>query len=115
MKNPCSLSVAALLVIAPILAADVTSGPAAGDKVPPLKVFDATGQNKDKDVDYAAERKDKPTVYVFVHQFNRPTARFMKVLDGVVEKEFTGAYVVAVWLTDTADKTKEYLPRVQES
>src|SRR5438445_2284368 len=28
------------------------------------KVFDATGPNQEKEVDYAAERKDKPTVYI---------------------------------------------------
>jgi hypothetical protein len=71
--------------------------------------------HKDKDVDYAALRKDKPTVYIFVHQFNRPTARFLRMLDEVVKNEFADAYLVAVWLTEEVDKTKEYLPRVQES
>lgn len=94
--------------------ADVTSGPAVGDKVPALKVFDATGTHKDKDVDYAAERKDKPTLYVFIHQFSRPSARFLGTLDKAA-KNFEDFYIVAVWLTDESDKTKEYLPRVQQS
>ena len=39
-----------------------------------LKVFDATGPLKDKEVDYAAERKGKPTVYVFIQadKWDRP-------------------------------------------
>lgn len=110
-----TLPLAAFLLLAPNLRADVTSGPAVGEKLAPLKVFDATGPHKDKDVDYVQERKDKPTVYVFVHQFNRPTARFLKTLDGALQKDFPEAYLVAVWLTDDVDKTKEYLPRVQES
>jgi hypothetical protein len=96
---------------------DLTSGPEKGAKVPELKVFDTTGANKDKEVDYAAERKDKPTVYLFIdaEKFDRPMNRFMKGLDGAVKKEFEGAYVVAVWLTGDADKTREYLPKLQQS
>jgi hypothetical protein len=41
--------------------------------------------------------------------------RFMKTLDGIVAKDFEGAYVVGVWLTSDADKAKALLPRVQQS
>ena len=41
--------------------------------------------------------------------------RFMKRLDGAVKKDFADAYIVAVWLTGDADKTKALLPRVQQS
>jgi hypothetical protein len=96
---------------------DLTSGPEKGAKVPALKVYDVTGENKEKDVDYAAERKDKPTVYLFINaeKFDRPMNRFMKTLDETVKKDFEGVYVVAVWLTGDADKTKEFLPKVQQS
>ena len=113
-----TLACLALLgLVAPAPAQGVSSGPAAGEKVPALKVFDATGENADKDVDYAAERKDKPTVYLFVRadKFDRPMNRFMKTLDAAVKKDFADTYVVAVWLTDDAAKTKELLPRVQQS
>jgi hypothetical protein len=95
---------------------DVTSGPEKGKKVPALKVFDATGPNKEKEVDYAAERKDRPTVYVFIRadKWDRPTSRFLRKLDEAVQK-VEGASVVAVWLTDNPDKTKEYLPVAQRS
>lgn len=111
------LAIALLVVAVAARAQDVTSGPNKGDKVGALKVFDATGNNKDKDVDYAADRKDKPTVYVFVQadKFSRPIGRFLKELDKAVKKESDDAYIVAVWLTDDAEKTKEYLPRAQQS
>jgi hypothetical protein len=95
----------------------VASGPERGSGVPALKVYDATGPHRDKEVDYAADRHDKPTVYVFVNaeKFDRPMNRFLKALDGAVKKDFGGAYVVAVWVRGDADKTKELLPRVQQS
>jgi hypothetical protein len=95
--------------------ADVTSGPARGDKVAALKVYDATGEHKEKEVDYVALRKEKPTVYLFMHQWNRPIARFLRTLDGAVKQDFEGAYLVAVWLTDQPDLMKDHLPKVQAS
>ena len=106
-----------LQFVLPARGQDVTSGPEKGEQVPELKVFDATGAHKDKEADYAADRKDKPTVYLFVNaeKFDRPMNRFMKGLDAAVKKDFEGAYVVAVWVGGDADKTKELLPRVQQS
>ena len=117
MRRHAILCLALLSAAAAARAQDIVSGPATGEKVPALKVFDATGENADKDVDYAAERKDKPTVYLFVRadKFDRPMNRFMKTLDGAVKKDFADTYVVAVWLTDDTAKTKALLPRVQQS
>jgi hypothetical protein len=112
------LSLALLLFAASAWAQDVVSGPTKGEKVPALMVFDATGTHKDKDVDYAADRKDKPTLYVFIQadKFSRPMNRFLKVLDGKVKEDLGEyAYIVAVWLTDKPDTAKEFLPRVQQS
>jgi hypothetical protein len=117
MRCTLLLGFSLALLANPARAQDVTSGPDKGAKVPELKVFDATGAHKDKDVDYAGERKDKPTIYLFVNaeKFDRPMNRFMKTLDGIVKKDFEGAYVVAVWVGGDVDKTKERLPLVQKS
>jgi hypothetical protein len=106
-----------LILSLPLLTQDVASGPAQGKKVPALPVFDATGPNKDQELDYTAERKDKPTVYVFVQadKWDRPIARFLRKLDEAVRGESPDAYVIAVWLTENPDKTKEYLPVAQQS
>src|SRR5579872_5946374 len=106
MRRKAILCLALLASPAATRAQDVVSGPAKGEKVPSLKVFDATGENADKEADYAAERKDKPTVYLFVRAdaFDRPMNRFMKTLDGAVKKDFADTYVVAVWLTGDAAK-----------
>src|SRR5262245_34565246 len=88
---------------------DIKSGPDKGGKVPALSVFDVTGMHKDKTVDYAAERKDKPTIYLLVRadKFDRPMNRFVKTLDQTMKKDFADVYIVAVFLTDDLDKTKE--------
>src|SRR5262249_55722264 len=79
----------------------------------PLKVFAVTGDPQDKEVEYAELRGDKPTVYVFVSakEFDRPVFRYLKKLDEDVGEE---ALVVAVWVTDEADKSKEYLPNISD-
>jgi hypothetical protein len=109
------LALLSLLGMALPLWADVASGPPVGGKVAPLKVFDVTGKHKDKEVDYAAERKDQPTVYVFIHEWNRPVARFLRTLDEAIKQDFDKAYQVAVWLSEQPEQTKEYLPKAQQS
>src|SRR5437899_1403811 len=106
-----------LFLAAPAWAQDVASGPDKGKAAPALAVFDATGPHKDKNVDYAKDRKGKATVYLLIQaeKFDRPMARFMKVLDQSIQKADIGGFVVAVWLTDDNDKTKNYLPLAQQS
>jgi len=98
-------------------AADAASGPAKDTKVPALKVFDATGEHAGQYIDYAQDRGDKPTVYVFIvaERWGRPMARFLRELDKQVANWDPQAYVVAVWLSHDAAKGKEYLPRAQQS
>jgi hypothetical protein len=107
-----TVSLLGLLATGPARA-DVASGPKEGDKVASLKVYAVTGEPKDREVDYAALRKDKPTVYAFVSakDFSRPMFRFLKKLD---EDLGDDGLVVAVWLTDDADKSKEYLPKIEQ-
>jgi hypothetical protein len=112
--------IVALLLIASSAAAraaDVSSGPAKDAKAPALKVFDATGQHAGQQIDYAQDRGDKPTVYVFIpaDRWGRPIARFLRELDKRVADWDPNAYVVAVWLSSDAAKAKEYLPRAQRS
>lgn len=94
-------------------AQDVPSGPDKGSELPALRVWDVTGPNQGKEVDYKAERKEKPTVYLFIpaDKWDRPMARFMRKLDEATQND---AFIVAVWLGE-AEKSKEYLPLAQKS
>lgn len=107
----------AVLVLSSFAFADIDSGPKVGEKVTELKVHAVVGAIEDKEVDYAAERKGKPTVYVFVQAewFDRPIARYLRELDKVVGTIGKDSYVVAVWLTDDKAKTKDYLPKANQS
>lgn len=108
---------AILLLMASARAQDLVSGPDKDKPVPALQVFAATGPLEDKDVDYAAQRKEQPTVYLFIqaNKFSRPMARFMRTLDEETRKLGEAPYIVAVWLTSDLEKTKQYLPRAQQS
>jgi hypothetical protein len=122
MKACFAACLVACLVVVPAARGDVESGPKAGEKVAALKAFGVVGAVEGKEVDFAAERKDAPTVYLFVQAGEggvpvggRPLARFLKALDGEVGK-VPGAAAVAVWLGDKAfDKHKDYLPRINQS
>lgn len=107
-------------------ASDVDSGPKPGSPVPALTVQAVTGADAGKKLDLAAARKDKPTVFVFVQaaHWDRPVARYLKFLDRQISavKEIDAVKdlakdiaVVAVWLTDDAEKTREYLPKAAQS
>lgn len=107
---------AAILLSTALSRADVESGPKVGEKIGELKVFAVSGPVENKEVDYAAERKDAPTVYLFVQSehFSRPAFRFMKTLDGkLIPAEQTLA--IAVWLGDSTEKNKSYLERAKNS
>lgn len=99
------------------LLAELASGPGEGNKLDQLKVFVAAGESAGKELDAVAERKDKPTIYVFIpaDKFTRPMARFLRGLDEKLKAERPDIDLFAVWLTDEKDKAKEHLPRVQES
>src|SRR5205823_707147 len=78
-----SFTLSLLIPPAVLSAQDIVSGPDKNRAVPALPVFNATGPHKEKTVDYAAERKDKTTVYLLLRAdtFDRPMNRFMKALD----------------------------------
>jgi hypothetical protein len=96
--------------------ADVESGPKPGEKVPPLKVLSVVGDEENKEIDAARLRAKKPTIYLFIRadRWTRPIAKTMKVIDEAVDKLGGEIKVVAVWLTDDAEKTKAYLPKAQD-
>jgi hypothetical protein len=108
---------AVLLFLGTTARADVESGPVVGEAVPPLKVLAATGAAAGKEVDFAKERKEKPTLYFFVHAewFDRPTARFLKAVAEGSVKIADEAHVVGVWLTTDKEATMDHLPRIHQA
>ena len=111
------IAVLGLLISASLTFADPNSGPDAGTKLTKLKVAVVTGDDAGKEVDFIGTRKDAPTVYLLVaaDKFDRPLARFMKVLDTDLKKDRADIQIVAIWLADDVAKYKEYLPKAQQS
>lgn len=107
----------ATLLVAATARADVQSGPDLNDKLPPLKVYVVTGDQAGKTVDLAVERKDKPTIYVLIQaeHWTRPMGRYLRRLDTELAKTSDDAHLVAVWLTADEQKTRDYLPVVQNA
>jgi len=97
--------------------AQTSSGPDAGAKLEPLKVKAITGSNAGEEIDFVKAREGKPTVYVFIQadKWDRPVARFLKVLDSDLGTDRQDVAIIATWLTDDVEKTSEYLPRAQQS
>ena len=119
--NPLRACLLSICLSLPLYAsAQTASGPDTGSKVGACVVHAVTGDHAGKSLDYTAERKDQPTVYVFVRAdaWDRPMARFLRTLDERLAAGVEGAGMaraVAVWLTDDASQSKEYLPRAQQS
>jgi hypothetical protein len=117
------LTVCVAFVLAPLAHAADESGPKAGETVPALKVFGVTGTVEGKEADFAKDRKDAPTIYIFVQGTEggipvggRPAARFMKELDTKIGDTSKETAIVAVWLGEKSfDKHKEYIPKFQMS
>jgi hypothetical protein len=112
-----ALLLAVLLAAAGIARAAIESGPAMDSALPELKADAASGDDAGKKITFTTTRKARPTIYVFIRadRFDRPIARFLKALDKALLELGKDTHVVAVWLTDDAGKTREYLPKVQQS
>jgi hypothetical protein len=111
-----------MLLLPCLVALNLFAASAAESKslVRPLKVHAVTGEHAGKELNYAAERKAGTTVVLFVNaeQWSRPVARYLKVLDSELAKGVPGAEkaeAVAVWLTEDASQSKDYLPKAQMS
>ena len=117
MRHVLTVLAIAWAMIPQTVQADVDSGPAVGTAVSALKVFVVTGDQAGKEVDYAADRGAKPTIYVFIphEKFDRPIARFLRELEKSVKDAGNDATMVTVFLSDDEAKTKEHLPRIQMS
>src|SRR5947207_953017 len=89
----------AILAISWAAAQDVDSGPPKGEKVPALEVVALSGPQEGKKLDYPAERKDRPTIYVVIpsDKWARPVHKFLSELSKALHAKDENALVVAVW------------------
>lgn len=107
----------ALLLVAGLMAGDVTSGPQVGDKLGDFKALGFSGPQADKEFKFLTEAKGKATLVVFVQKITRPALQFLRPVDDYAAKEEKLSTHI-VWLTgdkgDT-DETKKFLERAKGS
>ena len=114
------MSAAVVFAVMATAEAQVKSGPEIGTEAKGFKVRAVTGEFADKDVDFLQSRADKTTIFLLIaaDKWDRPVARYFKTLDKAITdgaEGTAGVEVVAVWLTEDAAKSKEYLPKAQQS
>ncbi len=116
------VSILTILALAPV-ADKLTSGPEIGAIAPALTAHVAAGIGTGESRNIATVRQGQLTIYAFVQaaQFDRPMARLIHTIDqGIAdrssENDAAGSpALVTVWLTETPDQSREYLPRAQQS
>lgn len=113
MRSVPPALIAMIMLVTSVARADIESGPNVGTAVTALKVFAATGEHAGKELDFAADRGAKPTVYVFIpyDRFDRPLARLLKTLEKSVIEAGNEATVVTVFLADDEAAAKDRLPK----
>src|SRR5207247_3402432 len=105
-------SVAVLFVVLTTSArAQLNSGPDAGASVAPLRIAVVTGNDAGAELDVVKQRDGMPTIYIFIQadKWDRPVARFLHTLDDELRKDRPDVAVIATWLTDNVETTKDYL------
>jgi hypothetical protein len=110
-------AVSLVLFAASTVCAQLNSGPTDGSPVPALRIAVLTGNNADEELDIAKQRGPMPTIYIFIQadKWDRPVARFLRTLDDELRKDRTDVAIIATWLTDDVQATKDYLPNAQQS
>jgi hypothetical protein len=103
-----------MLLFAGLIGYDIESGLKAGEKVPELKAFGLVGDIKEKSADFAKERGELPTVYLFVNnaKFDRPMAQYFRELDRKVGDAAEKSQIVIVWIGGDLENHKTRLPYI---
>jgi hypothetical protein len=106
-------------VVASGIAADWAraDGPEVGKAVPALKIQAMTSDGNFEEADGATAAAGKPVVYLLVQhsKWDRPIARFLKVLDDKIRDNSATAVAYGVFLSSVVEQVKEYLPKVNQS
>lgn len=92
------------------------SGPQVGEKILPFKVQGVFDQAAGQEIDFVAQANGKPLVLIFVHDVNRQSISFTRVLStytlGRKPEELTTGIV---WLSDDATEAESTLKRVRHA
>jgi len=94
----------------------IFSGPQVGEKTAPFKMRGVFGDDAGKELDVVTKAGGKPTVLLFVHDANRPSIGFMRILMNYIgeqaKKDLNGAIV---WLAADVSEAEAALKRMSQA
>lgn len=97
-------------------AAELFSGPQAGEELPPLPVRGVYDEDAEKELDFVNSAAGKPIVLVFIHEMNRPTIGMTRALTAYTqERAKDGLTTGIVWLDDDATEAENTLKRIRHA
>lgn len=89
------------------------SGPQAGERLPAFRVRGVFGDSAGKELDFVAAAKQGPIVLIFVHDFNRPSVSFTRVLSAYTQSRAKdGLTTGVVALYEDATEGEQSLKRM---
>jgi hypothetical protein len=89
--------------------APLFSGPQAGEKLPPLKVRLAYGDEAGQIVDFVERAADRPMLFVIVNGSNRPAAGLTRCLMNFAEMRGDALFAGVVYLDNDLSAAETYL------
>jgi hypothetical protein len=94
----------------------IFSGPQAGEKLPPFSVRGVFDADAGKELDFVRRAEAKPIVLVFVHEANRPSIGFTRVLTTyTVSRAKDGLATGVVWLADDVTEAESAVKRMRQA
>ncbi len=117
MRLTMFLAAMVWLLATPLWAQEpIFSGPQPGEKVEPFEVQGVLGEQAGKKLDFVKEADGKPLVLIFVHEVNRPTIGFTRVLSNYsASRRRDGLHTGVIWLDDDATSAENTVKRVQHA
>lgn len=92
------------------------SGPQVGEKLMPFKMRGVYDADAGKELDVITRAAGKPIVLVFVHEVNRPSIGFTRILmDFVGEQAKKDMHGGVVWLSADATEAENALKRMRQA
>ncbi len=92
------------------------SGPQVGEALPAFSVREVFGDDAGKEIDFVARADGKPLVLVFVHDVNRLSISFTRILTQyTVSRSADSLQTGVVWLRDDVTEAENELNRIRHA
>jgi len=117
MPHMLRLATAYLLLSGYLMAQEpIFSGPQPGEKLPAFEVRGVLGDHAGKTMNFVKVADGKPIVLIFLHEVNRPSISFTRILSAyTVTRQPDGLHTGVIWLDDDATTAENNIKRSQHA